>query len=244
MRNSERSALKYLQSRHQNEVVNFEPLGKSRFPDFSVGRLAVEVTEIHPSENQGEIGHWHTLSGVMASAISEVNKKIREYPPKIQDGSYYVNVDLITNNLRPKQFRKKLEERLLRFYDNVPTSFVEPEDFSIMLLKTSNAVTGDFFLRGIPSMTNVGAFVIGEYAVALLAAVERKSKRVELFKGESDSSCFDAFCLILVDELYPGCDCAPEIKSALASISAGIFQEIIVIERNEGIVLADKQLYS
>ncbi len=239
MKASETTGLLYLKSKYGDERIEIEPLGKSNFPDFSIGANAFEVTEIHCPDIQGAISHQAILGAAVQTSIDEINQKIKKQSQNFDGIAYLVDVNLGRNVLRPHALKKELKARLSQFYKGESISG-DPSIFSVRHTRIRTGNKNDFFVCGSSSLSEVGSLVVQDYYDAISHAVNRKTNRLRLFNESQNCGRFESFSLILVDHLAPKPMPSEELILALAQIEKKSFNEIVVIRRDSGGYLTSK----
>lgn len=241
MNPSEQIAFDFLKRDFGEEQIVFEPNGRDTFPDFYMGGIGIEVAEIHSPDRRGVINYPGTLDKAVKKAIENVNKKICSHCTAANMHSYYVAVDLVTNEYSPSRVRKIVENILWCAYEKTYVD-VDVIPLEIRLIRVESKGQG-FYLFGGTNLSNVGAMVAEEYKQALCSAIQKKTNILEKYlSGGEVNPALSTYMLILVDSLYPGMNVEDELRSELVRFSSGKFQKIIVVDPKNGCLLASVPL--
>ena len=231
MNREEQLAKAYLESLQAGEVV-FEPLGKTKIPDFSLAnQIGVEVRRL----NENYFGESQTegLEQVDRPIWKALNETLASFEGKKSPRSYWVMIEFERPlDLKGKQLRSAIKHALAGFLASTPEDSTSSIPVDVcnglqLLLYPSALTSGNPFRVAGSSDMDSGGMVVQLYIQNIKHCITDKSQKTLPVQSQ-----YDGWWLLLVDYLRHGLldNEMAEVEQAVTNL--GAFARVILLDHN------------
>lgn len=228
MDESEALADSYLRSLGRGVVI-FEPDGRSKPPDFSVGGgLAVEVRRLNQNY-ETQPGIHKGLEDQDISLREWIESHLRSVAPSRNGECWYVGYDFRRHIGNWKKFKRYFEESLLNFLRDekrTPRKVQVTDNFVVEFFRSS-VDHGSFFVLGGCMDLDSGGWVLSEMERNLLLCTREKEAKLA-----DHRSRYAEWWLVLVDHIGYAVDIEerPRFMSGVIGNIPHSFDRIVLLD--------------
>lgn len=206
MDESEELAYAYLKWRGFKSI-EFEPEGKSKFPDFLVdGRIAIEVRRLNQNYIPKQPGAKpQGLEEQRKPIWNNVRKLLLSLGPPVEEVSWYVDFQIERPIPAKRSLERAIRQSLGAFRNNEgtnPMTITLCENFSLTLFRAGKLYSHRFVIAGCEDRDS-GGWVIPELERNLQICIDEKTEKLETFR----TTCPDKYpewWLVLSDQINHG----------------------------------------
>jgi len=222
MNDQEKIVQAFLYSQGYSDI-DFEPLGESKPPDFSLNRvIGVEVRKLNKQIILGQ--KMIDIEELKHQMYQKLNNFFSQCEMSTHPHSYYVDVNYRRPLKLKSDFLKKLKDSLLEavMFENLDEYFFLTKNFKYRLIRTQK-MEKTFEIVGWKDLDDGGCVQEDRY-LAIKKAIAEKNEKLNSIKNQ-----FSELWLILVDTIFSRVDITTKQDFDRFPKIQSIFDRVILI---------------
>lgn len=174
---------KFLNSFYVDSII-FEPLGKAKPPDFSVGgTVAVETTRLTKIVNIDGINI--DINDFQIRFIDSLQNQLKKFQPIASRTTYFVSITY-KHPINPRQAASNVRDAILALHgkEDLNGTEVRISPFLKISFAAASSENDDRFLIGAVSCLNSGGWIYDDVLTQTVEALKRKTQKLGHLKND------------------------------------------------------------